>query len=398
MPVDTQSPELLMKRELEKERLSKLRSAPESAWYADAGVLLSDRVQFYCEHYDLITPFCKDDLRPAGYDLCVGDNYSVAGGEPTRLAPDEYIVIQPYQVAIIQIRETLNLPEFLIGRWNIRVKLAYRGLLWVGGAQVDPGWRGKLCCPIYNLSSEIVRLRHGDPLAAIDFVVTTKFRKNESMRFKWEKKVTIFEDYVGLNSGVADQLKVLSQDILDSKASTQKTLDDVRNRIDNFVSLVFVVVSVLFTGLGIIATKQSTETSILSSPIWVAAIALYFALKAFSASKATEVLPARLNKEPSQQKTELRNFVPHFSSDWLQIGFGLMLALAVVAFHLIQVNIASKELKLAQNRATEAVRKAERYRTESEAHLKDLRFDYDQKFAEAQAQIRALSEKTKAQR
>lgn len=85
-------------------------------------------------------------------------------------------VIPSYQVAIVQIRETLNLPKFLIGRWNIRVKRAYEGLLWVGGAQVDPGFRGHLCCPIYNLSNKEVRLEFGDTLAMIDFVVTTPFK------------------------------------------------------------------------------------------------------------------------------------------------------------------------------------------------------------------------------
>ena len=51
------------------------------------------------------------------------------------------------------------MPRFLIGRWNIRVTVAYKGLLWVGGPQVDPGWVGHLFCPIYNLSDQEVNFK-----------------------------------------------------------------------------------------------------------------------------------------------------------------------------------------------------------------------------------------------
>jgi hypothetical protein len=68
-------------------------------------------------------------LRPAGYDLRVGSNYAIAG-ELHTLNEGGSLTIKPYQVAVIQTLETLNLPDFLIGRWNIRVKFAYKGLLW----------------------------------------------------------------------------------------------------------------------------------------------------------------------------------------------------------------------------------------------------------------------------
>ena len=50
--------------------------------------------------------------------------------------------------------EWLNVPGFLIGRWNLKVKKVYNGLVWVGSLQVDPGYQGFLSCPLYNLSSK----------------------------------------------------------------------------------------------------------------------------------------------------------------------------------------------------------------------------------------------------
>src|ERR1700682_1204554 len=140
---------ILELRRAEIMRLSKLPVFPHALRHEDKGVLLSDRIKEYCEKYLLISEFDPDRLRPAGYDLSVGRNYSI-GGKPLALNDGMKLQIEPYQVAIIETYETINMPKFLIGRWNIRVQLAYEGLLWVGGAQVDPGVRGPLCCPIYK--------------------------------------------------------------------------------------------------------------------------------------------------------------------------------------------------------------------------------------------------------
>ena len=105
------------------------------------------------------------------------------------------LTIDPYEVAIIKIAEQVCLPRFLIGRWDIKVSLAYRGLMWVGGAQVDPGFKGHLFCPIYNLSNRTVRLSKGEAVAVIDFVKTTPFN-NKSIEFETEKNANRdFHDY-----------------------------------------------------------------------------------------------------------------------------------------------------------------------------------------------------------
>jgi hypothetical protein len=58
-------------------------------------------------------------------------------------------------------------------------------------------------------------------------------------------------------------------------------LRDIGSRIDTFITLIFTVVAVLFAGLGIVATAPETEQSIVNLPVWVAAVALWFALRAF---------------------------------------------------------------------------------------------------------------------
>src|SRR5271165_7045113 len=245
----------------------------------------------------MIDPFDPSSLRPAGYDLRVGQSFAI-GGKLGHLNYGGSLTIGPYQVAVIQTLETLNIPHFLIGRWNIRVMLAYKGLLWVGGAQVDPGFRGRLSCPIYNLSKEPVKLDYGERVAMIDFVTTTPFKDQISKPFQWwSGKKLVFQQYsTELQSGVEDKLNAVREELekgLQTAADATRaglastserltaTIESSQTRMDNFVVLVFTVVAVLFAGLGIVATKGSNEPSFLSSPVWIAAVALYFALRPY---------------------------------------------------------------------------------------------------------------------
>jgi deoxycytidine triphosphate deaminase len=295
----------------ERERLADLPRIENDPANPDQGVLLSDRIEHYCgREFKLIDPFEKKNLRPAGYDLRVGDNYAKAGRHYP-LNDGGVLTIEPYQVAVIQTLETLNLPDFLIGRWNIRVKLAYQGLLWVGGAQVDPGFRGRLSCPIYNLSTEQVQLKHGAELAMIDFVATTPV-KSDSIPFQWWTKKLVFQQYnTALQSGVELHLGKMDEKIATGKQEADARFDEVdtktsehlhhaselasrkfesiQARIDTFMTLAFTVVAVLFAGLGVVATKGSDDPSFVSSPVWVAAVALYFAFRPYAIALAQNV-------------------------------------------------------------------------------------------------------------
>jgi deoxycytidine triphosphate deaminase len=192
---------LSQKRDAERRRLGALIPSdndPHSA--LDSGVLLSDEITYYAENHHLIEPFDRANLKPAGYELTVGDEYFLSG-EFHQIGPNDIskITIPSFEVAVLKTGETLCLPRYLIARWNIKVKHAYSGLLWVGGPQVDPGYVGHLFCPIYNLSDRPVVLQLGEALALMDFVKTTPFdgtkSASELMRYPSPPKRLIIEDY-----------------------------------------------------------------------------------------------------------------------------------------------------------------------------------------------------------
>lgn len=226
------------------------------------GVLSTREIRKYVEEFKLICPFQEKNLRGASYDLSLGDQYALQGKKGKLLdeAPDNELKIPPFQVAIIKTKEILNMPCFLIGRWNIRVRKAYEGLLWVGGPQIDPNWRGHLFCPIYNLSDEDVILEKGEPIATVDFVRTTDFDPKfeaEYWIFPRETAKKTIDDYNWrLKSALFTKVQERMDDI-EKKASRAETLS----------SISLGVIAIMFTALGILVTSTANLKD--APPIWV---------------------------------------------------------------------------------------------------------------------------------
>ena len=161
-----------------------LNDSRTNAGAASGAILLSDQIHYYIKNLDppLLhnpeeKPINPEELEKcldaASYKLRLGDEAHV-GGEWKRVSANEPLVIPPHQVAIVKTYEEINLPRFLIARWNLRVKWVYEGLLWTGGPQVDPGWQGNLYCPIYNLAERQIVIPYKERVFTMDFALTTQ--------------------------------------------------------------------------------------------------------------------------------------------------------------------------------------------------------------------------------
>jgi deoxycytidine triphosphate deaminase len=250
-------------KEKELERLKHFPCpAADHREHVPVGVLLSDEIKHYVQTIRLIEPFSEENLKPAGYELSVGDEY-VLGGERRELKYDGDIRIPPFNVVVIKTAETINLPRFLIARWNVRVKWAYEGLLWVGGPQVDPGWVGYLCCPLYNLSDKEVVLRYRDPIALMDFVTTTPFKAGKSKEYQRPPKRVLLEEYraAELKSALFTEAK---QRVDQIERDTRSKIDRIENRMEFFLGSGLVILTVLFAAISIFATAEKPAIT----PVW----------------------------------------------------------------------------------------------------------------------------------
>jgi deoxycytidine triphosphate deaminase len=252
-----------IKKKIERERLAQyICPTADTHKSAPIGVLLSDEIERCVHSFKMIDPFDKKNLKPAGYELTVGDEF-VLGGERKELSKDGEIRIPPFNVVVIKTGETINLPRFLIARWNVRVKWAYEGLLWVGGPQVDPGWVGHLFCPLYNLSNKEVILRYEDPIALMDFVTTTPFNHGKSVEYSRPPKRVLLEEYraADLKSALYTEAK---QRIDEIEEQTENRIDRLEKRIEFFIGSALVIITILFAALAVLFTYGKDTTV----PVW----------------------------------------------------------------------------------------------------------------------------------
>jgi len=243
------------------------REEVSSNW--QGAVLLSDEISFYATQkgHPLIHPFEPANLKPARYKLRLGEDCRVGDEQHWLSEENPDLVIPPYELAVISTLETLNLPRFLIGRWDLKVKRVYEGLLWVGGPQVDPGYQGKLFCPLYNLSNKTIKLRYGDTIATIDFIRTTPYTAN---CIDWDGTLNAPRaqyDRFGLMSGLKDAWALmkdleLSIEKAESRAAKSET------RINNFQAVTFTILGIIVAALAFVGVSKFTDLSWANPSNW----------------------------------------------------------------------------------------------------------------------------------
>jgi deoxycytidine triphosphate deaminase len=254
------------RREEEEHRLSQY-DCPENVLRGFSGVLLSDQIEDCVRKFRMIDPFNRNGLKPAAYELRIGGEYALRG--EIRQLQDRlganFFVLEPFDVAVIKIHERLNLPRNIIARWNIKVSLAYKGLVWVGGPQVDPGWVGHLSCPIYNLSDRAVRLDLYQEIAVMDFVLTTPFDRNSSKHYPRPPKRVLFEDYGPQE--LQSALITHASRRIDQMESRLGRIDVFEGRLTTFTSVTFTVIGILVAALAIFVSSGAGNRQ--TQSIWI---------------------------------------------------------------------------------------------------------------------------------
>jgi deoxycytidine triphosphate deaminase len=144
----------------------------------EKGILLSDRIRFYVNKVQLIKPFDPGSLRPASYNLHVGDLY-LLNDKPHKPNRDGGIVIPRNGLIYVRLKEELNLPCYIVAQHDLRVKQVYRGFLAGRSLQIDPGYSGHINYPVYNFTDEDKMIYVGEAITSICFIKTTSFGSAE---------------------------------------------------------------------------------------------------------------------------------------------------------------------------------------------------------------------------
>ena len=148
------------------------------------GMLLSNEIEMFRQKKLLISDdFEPKNLRPAAYTLRVGPKFVDSRGRVGQLDDKKrtYFRMEPNSIVYVSTLEKLDLPYYIAARFNLRVKWVYRGILLGTGPQVEPGFRGYLSCPLYNLTDRPIKIEYGEDFATIDFERTTDFCKTATV-------------------------------------------------------------------------------------------------------------------------------------------------------------------------------------------------------------------------
>jgi deoxycytidine triphosphate deaminase len=188
-------------------------------------VLRSDQIEEIVEHKKLIVKnFDAKQVSAASYDIRLGPEF-YQHGKIQKLQDDEenkWVEVEPLDMVYVSSFEEIALPNNIIGRYSLRLGLMYKGLVLAGGgAQVDPGYCGKLFGLLINFSNKSILLEYKEHWATIEFSPTT-YTPGKSRLYKDQPKN--YQDCVSISHLFPTQKAVAIGDAKPVESALRKLL------------------------------------------------------------------------------------------------------------------------------------------------------------------------------
>jgi len=205
------------------------------------GVLPKRLIQLMIECGMLLENAEIKNVTGAAYDLSIGDEYYYGGKIKTLTDKDPFILIEPYDYAIVTSKEFANLPKDLTGRFDLSVSLFCQGIILSNGPQVDPGFRGTLFCLLFNTSNAPVFLKREQHYATLEFHKLIEPTIPYLGKYQGKKKIVY---YLPSNTmrGAINELK--------------KELEKIRSENRNLQAIFFGVISLILAIIAILLVIQ----------------------------------------------------------------------------------------------------------------------------------------------
>jgi guanylate kinase/deoxycytidine triphosphate deaminase len=155
----------------------------------------------------LLSNSTPSNISIASYDLRLGDEYYYQG-KITHLSDEKpFLLIDPYDYAILTSIENASLPLPIAGSFGLSISLFCQGMILSNGPQIDPGFNGKLFCLVFNTSNSPIVLKREQHYATIIF--NKILRPGPGYSGKYQNKSSII-DYLPPNTlmgGLSDLKK-----------------------------------------------------------------------------------------------------------------------------------------------------------------------------------------------
>ena len=156
-------------------------------------LLAADDIKKYVFETGAIAPFDPSKeggrLKKASYEGRIG-KAAYEYDEKTELVriPIDPLTVKANSIVFVETDLDFRLPEFMAVRFNLQIRHVHRGLLLGTGPIVDPGYWGKLCIPLHNLTDEDYRIPHEEGLIWIEFTKTSLKGTTASGNFPFRRR------------------------------------------------------------------------------------------------------------------------------------------------------------------------------------------------------------------
>ena len=150
-------------------------------------LLSAEHIKRYVMATGAIAPFHIDGgrhsrLKKASYEGRIGRCAYVYNkqGRLESLEFGEDLEVEANSIVFVECDLDFRLPDYIALRFNLQIRHVHRGLLLGTGPLVDPGYWGKLCIPLHNLTDEDYYISRDDGLIWVEFTKTTKAHQETS--------------------------------------------------------------------------------------------------------------------------------------------------------------------------------------------------------------------------
>lgn len=133
-----------------------------------SGILLGAEIRKLIDANQLIESANVDRIRSCSYDLAVGTIF-YDGKIIREIEPDLGVTLPPGGVVSIFTRESLKLPDDVIGTAFAINAMSREGFLVLNPGHVDPGFKGPLTVKAINLRTTPMLLQIGAPVFTVIF-------------------------------------------------------------------------------------------------------------------------------------------------------------------------------------------------------------------------------------
>ena len=224
-----------------------------------AALLSADDIIRYVEKTGMISPFDgmsgdKSPLKAASYESKIGSEafiYEKGVNYPQKIydGSQDFLEIPANSIVFVESDIYFRLPPFISVSFNLQINHVHRGLLLGTGPLVDPGFWGKLCIPLHNLTNEPYHISKDDGLIWIEFTKTSSNpthgrppSNTDSPNIKGmieRAAKPIFENAapIAIRSSIPDMVEVANSNSAAAATDAKSAADEAKSAFDEARSL-----------------------------------------------------------------------------------------------------------------------------------------------------------------